>query len=126
VITKYRFRFLSKLIENAKFYSVEPGRCFSQLAGDFFSLIDVQSAAVDITPRVRALRGVLVSPGRNEGEYRHHLEDMHLYRWGSAPWGERDRDQPLRGLHSLDAARVHSRGVAGCIAGRYRVAPPFQ
>jgi hypothetical protein len=54
------------------------GRCFSQLASDFFSLIDVQSAAVDITPRVRALRGVLVSPGRNEGEYRHHLEDKHL------------------------------------------------
>ena len=29
------------------------------------------------------------------------------------------------GLHSLDAARVHSRGVAGCIAGRYRVALTF-
>ncbi len=45
---------------------------------DFFSLIDVQSAAVEITPRVRALRGVFVSSGLNEGEYRHHLEDKHL------------------------------------------------
>ena len=49
-----------------------------QLAGDFFSLIEVQSAAVEITPRVRALRSVLGRSGLNEGEYRNHLEDKHL------------------------------------------------
>jgi hypothetical protein len=78
VITKLTLRLDEELIASAKRHSADTGRCFSQLAGNFFSLIEVQSAAVDITPRVRALRGVLVSSGLNEGEYRHHLEDKHL------------------------------------------------
>jgi hypothetical protein len=41
-------------------------------------LVEAQFGGVDVSPRFRALRGVLVSPGRNEGEYRHHLEDKHL------------------------------------------------
>ncbi len=45
---------------------------------DFFSLLEAQSADVEVTPRLRALRGVLAGSGLDEGEYIRQLEDKHL------------------------------------------------
>jgi hypothetical protein len=47
---------------------------------DFFSLLEARSTStnVEVTPRVRALRGVLAGSGLDEGEYLLHLEDKHL------------------------------------------------
>jgi hypothetical protein len=45
---------------------------------DFFSLIEAQEPGVEITPRVRSLRGVLAGSGLDEDDYRSHLEIKHL------------------------------------------------
>jgi hypothetical protein len=45
---------------------------------DFFSLIEAQDPGVEITSRVRALRGVLAGSGLDEDDYRRHLEIKHL------------------------------------------------
>ena len=69
-----------KLIASAIRYSAASGRSVSQLVADFFSLLEAQSTStnVEVTPRVRALRGVLAGSGLDEGEYLLHLEDKHL------------------------------------------------
>jgi hypothetical protein len=71
-------RLYDELIARAKRYSAEIGRSVSQLVADFFSLIEAQEPGVEITPRVRALRGVLAGSGLDEDDYRRHLEIMHL------------------------------------------------
>ena len=76
--TKLALRLDQELIARAKRHSVETGRSVSQLVADFFSLIEVQDPAVEITPRVRALRGVLAGSGLDEDDYRRHLEIKHL------------------------------------------------
>ena len=45
---------------------------------DFFFLIEAQDSGVEITPRVRALRGVLAGSELDEDDYRRHLEIKHL------------------------------------------------
>ena len=67
-----------KLIASAKRHSAASGRSVSQLVADFFSLLEAQSTDVEVTPRVRALRGVLAGSGLDEGEYIRQLEDKHL------------------------------------------------
>jgi hypothetical protein len=69
-----------KLIASAKRHSAASGRSVSQLVADFFSLLEAQSTStnMEVTPRVRALRGVLAGSGLDEGEYFLHLEDKHL------------------------------------------------
>ena len=69
-----------KLIASAKRHSAASGRSVSQLVADFFSLLEAQSTSTDVevTPRVRALRGVLAGSELDEGEYRRHLENKHL------------------------------------------------
>ncbi|HBH72587.1 MAG TPA: antitoxin [Synechococcales bacterium UBA10510] len=67
-----------KLIASAKRHSAASGRSVSQLVADFFSLLEAQSADVEVTPRLRALRGVLAGSGLDEGEYIRQLEDKHL------------------------------------------------
>jgi hypothetical protein len=47
------------------------------LVADFFALIDTQDRDVEITPRVRALRGVLAGSGLDESDYRRHLEEKY-------------------------------------------------
>ncbi len=76
--TKLTLRLYDELIARAKRYSAEIGRSVSQLVADFFSLIEAQEPGVEITPRVRALRGVLAGSGLDEDDYRRHLEIMHL------------------------------------------------
>jgi hypothetical protein len=76
--TKLTLRLDDKLISSAKRHSAESGRSISQLVGDFFALIDVESGEVEVTPRVRALRGVLAGMGLDESDYKGHLEEKYL------------------------------------------------
>ena len=73
--TKLTLRLDEKLIASAKRHSAESGKSVSQLVSDFFALIDAEDSDVDITPRVRSLRGVLAGSGLDESDYRRHLEE---------------------------------------------------
>jgi hypothetical protein len=75
--TKLTLRLDDKLIASAKRHSAESGRSLSQLVAHFFALIDTQDRDVEITPRVRALRGVLAGSGLDESDYRRHLEEKY-------------------------------------------------
>ena len=75
--TKLTLRLDAELIAGAKRHSAESGRSISQLVADFFTLIDTQDRDVEITPRVRALRGVLAGSGLDESDYRRHLEEKY-------------------------------------------------
>ena len=76
--TKLTLRLDGELIARAKRHSADTGRSVSQLVADFFSLIEAQDPGVEVTPRVRALRGVLAGSGLDEDDYRRHLEIKHL------------------------------------------------
>jgi hypothetical protein len=75
--TKLTLRLDDKLIASAKRHSAESGKSVSQLVSDFFALIDAQESDVDITLRVRSLRGVLADSGLDESDYRRHLEEKY-------------------------------------------------
>lgn len=75
--TKLTLRLDDKLIASAKRHSAESGKSVSQLVADFFALIDAQDRDIDITPRVRSLRGVLAGSGLEESDYRSHLEEKY-------------------------------------------------
>ena len=75
--TKLTLRLDDKLIASAKRHSAESGRSISQLVADFFALIDTQGGDAEITPRVRALRGVLAGAGLDESDYRRYLEEKY-------------------------------------------------
>ena len=75
--TKLTLRLDDKLIASAKRRSAESGKSLSQLVSDFFALIDAQDKDVDITPRVRSLRGVLAGSGLDESDYRRHVEEKY-------------------------------------------------
>lgn len=75
--TKLTLRLDDKLIASAKRHSAESGKSVSQLVADFFALIDAQDRDVEITPRVRSLRGVLAGSGLDESDYRRHLEEKY-------------------------------------------------
>ena len=76
--TKLTLRLDDKLIASAKRRSAESGKSISQLVSDFFALMDARDSQVDITPRVRSLRGVLAGSALDEADYRRHLEEKHL------------------------------------------------
>jgi hypothetical protein len=75
--TKLTLRLDEHLIESAKRHSKESGRSISQLVADFFALIQVQGGRIEVTPRVRSLRGVLAGHGLDESDYRRHLEEKY-------------------------------------------------
>jgi len=75
--TKLTLRLDEKLIASAKRHSAASGKSVSQLVSDYFALIDAQDRDIEITPRVRSLRGVLAGSGLDEGDYRRHLEDKY-------------------------------------------------
>lgn len=75
--TKLTLRLGEELIARAKRHSASSGKSVSQLVSDYFALIDSQESDVEITPRVRSLRGVLAGSGREEHDYRRHLEEKH-------------------------------------------------
>ena len=64
--TKLPLRLDDRLIASAKRHSAESGKSVSPLVADFFALIDAQDKNVDITPRVRSLRGVLAGSAAAE------------------------------------------------------------
>ncbi len=76
--TKLTLMLDQELIARAKRHSADSGPSVSQLVADFFSLIAAQDSGVEITPRVRALRGVLAGSGLDEDDYRRHLDIKHL------------------------------------------------
>ena len=77
--TKRTLRLYDELIARAKRHSAEIGRSVSLRVADFFSLIEAQDPGVEITSRVRALRGVLAGSGLDEDDSRRrHLEIKHL------------------------------------------------
>jgi hypothetical protein len=78
VNTKLTLRLDEDLIASAKRHSAESGRSISQLVADFFTLIEASDAGVEVTPRVRSLRGALKGSGLDEIDYRRHLEDKYL------------------------------------------------
>jgi len=75
--TKLTLRLDEKLIDRAKRHSAKSGKSVSQLVSDYFELIDDADADIEITPRVRSLRGVLASSKLDERDYRRHLEEKH-------------------------------------------------
>ncbi len=75
--TKLTLRLDEELIARAKRHSAESGKSVSQLVSDYFTLIDSQESDVEITPRVRSLRGVLAGSDLDESDYRRHLEEKH-------------------------------------------------
>jgi hypothetical protein len=75
--TKLTLRLDDELIARAKRHSAKSGKSVSQLVSDYFTLIDSQESDVEITPRVRSLRGVLAGSGLDERDYRRHLEEKH-------------------------------------------------
>lgn len=75
--TKLTLRLDDKLIDRAKRHSAKSGKSVSQLVSDYFELIDSQDTEIEITPRVRSLRGVLAGSNLDERDYRKHLEEKH-------------------------------------------------
>ena len=75
--TKLTLRLDDELIARAKRHSAKSGKSVSQLVSDYFTLIDAQDADIEITPRVRSLRGVLASATLDERDYLRHLEEKH-------------------------------------------------
>jgi len=76
--TKLTLRLDEKLIASAKRHSAESGKSVSQLVADYFALIDARDRDIEITPRVRSLRGVLAGSGLDEDDYRRHLKEKYL------------------------------------------------
>jgi hypothetical protein len=79
VNTKLTLRLDDSLIQSAKRHSSRSGKSVSRLVADYFALIDSQeaAAAIELTPRVRSLMGVLSGARINELDYRRHLEEKH-------------------------------------------------
>ncbi len=75
--TKLTLRLDDDLIARAKRHSAKSGKSVSQLVSDYFALIDARESDIEVTPRVRSLRGVLAGSGLGEGDYRRHLEEKH-------------------------------------------------
>ncbi|TLM70504.1 MAG: antitoxin [Actinobacteria bacterium] len=63
------------LVARAKRHSEKTGRSLSRLVGDYFALLDADPTDVELTPRVRSLRGA--GAGLDERGYLDHLEEKH-------------------------------------------------
>ncbi len=75
--TKLTLRLDDRLIESAKHHAAESGRSISQLVADFFALIEAGGGDIEVTSRVRSLRGVLTGFGLDESDYQRHLEEKY-------------------------------------------------
>lgn len=76
--SRLTLRLDDRLIEVAKRRSAESGRSVSRMVSDYFALIDARDREVEITPRVRSLRGVLGGSELDERDYRRHFEHKYL------------------------------------------------
>jgi hypothetical protein len=72
--TKLTLRLDEELIAKAKVYAERSGTSVSGLVSDFFDVLTSDQPPVfEITPRVRALRGVLKGYDIDEEDYKRHL-----------------------------------------------------
>ena len=77
--TKLTLRLDHDLIRRAKSHSRRSGKSVSALVADFFALLteDGLPEKPSLTPRVRALIGVLKGATVTEDDYRNHLVEKH-------------------------------------------------
>jgi|WetSurMetagenome_2_1015567.scaffolds.fasta_scaffold452461_1 hypothetical protein len=77
--TKLTLRLDRALIRRAKSHSRRSGKSVSGLVADFFSLLEEDAVSPDqtLTPRVRALLGILEGAGASEKDYRTHLTEKY-------------------------------------------------
>jgi len=74
--TKLTLRLEEDLIRRAKRASARTGKSVSQMVGDFFRTLEQDPAQEELSPRVKALLGVL-PPSVCEEDWRTHLEEKH-------------------------------------------------
>jgi replicative DNA helicase len=78
--TKLTLRLDQRLIRRAKAHARRSGKSVSQIVADYFSLLGGQPQTDDqeLTPIVRALKGVLRGRQIDRTAYRKHLEEKYL------------------------------------------------
>ena len=78
--TKLTLRMDERLINRAKIYARRSGKSLSQLVADFFTLLGQTSKdeKPSISPKVKALRGLLKDSSIHTREYKRHLEEKYL------------------------------------------------
>jgi hypothetical protein len=78
--TKLTLRIDEKLINRAKRYARKSGKSLSQLVSDFFALLGPgeEKKSIDVTPKVKSLRGAFRGADFSLDQYRRHLEDKYL------------------------------------------------
>ena len=78
--TKLTLRLDDRLIESAKRYSAQSGKSVSRIVADYFAVIknERMNESHDLTPVVRALKGLLKNRGVSEADYHGHLKEKHL------------------------------------------------
>jgi hypothetical protein len=77
--TKLTLRLDQRLIRRAKAHARRSGKSVSQIVADYFSLLGGQPQTDDkeLTPTVRALKGVLRGRQIDRTAYRKHLEEKY-------------------------------------------------
>jgi len=78
--TKLTLRLDQRLIRRAKAHARRSGKSVSQIVADYFSLLGGQPQTDDqeLTPTVRALKGVLRGRKIDRTAYHKHLEEKYL------------------------------------------------
>jgi hypothetical protein len=78
--TNFTLQLEDSLITQAKLYAERHGQSLSQLVANYFKSLghSHQEADLVLTPRVRALKGVLRHAQVDEPDYRQYLEEKHL------------------------------------------------
>lgn len=74
--TKLTLRLEEELIGVAKEFARSRGKSVSRIVADYFALLGREREGLDISPKVRSMRGSL--RGANAEDYRRYLEDKYL------------------------------------------------
>ncbi len=74
--TKLTLRLEEELIGVAKEFARSRGKSVSRIVADYFALLGREQEGLDISPKVRSMRGSL--RGANAEDYRRYLEDKYL------------------------------------------------
>lgn len=78
--TKLTLRLEEELIRRAKFFAKKTGKSISQMAADYFALLEKQPEKSDLplTPFVRSLKGALRGTKVEIEDYHRYLEEKYL------------------------------------------------
>lgn len=79
--TKLTLRLDQRLIRRAKAHAQRTGKSVSQMVADYFSLLGAppkKPGDEELTPTVRALKGLLRGHQLDRSTYRKHVEDKYL------------------------------------------------